>query len=175
MYNRILPTAAALAAVLALSACGAVAGSAVGGGTAPPSGAPAPAPAAPPAAPAGPQPALVAEEVDDLGTVVVDQEGYTLYRFDDDTADPPTTTCVDACAEKWPPFVVDRAATLRVDGVEQSEVGLVARPDGSTQLTIGGWAVYRFGGDTEPGATEGQGMGGSWYAVTPDGRKATPV
>jgi predicted lipoprotein with Yx(FWY)xxD motif len=169
--NRILPLAATLVAALALSACGLV-----GGGGAPAGGTPAPAPpAAAPTEPAGPQPALVAEEIDDLGTVVVDQDGYTLYRFDEDTADPPTTTCVDACADKWPPFVVDRAAKLRVDGVEDSAVGLVARPDGSTQLTIGGWAVYRYTGDTAPGATEGQGMGGSWYAITPAGRKATPV
>lgn len=169
MHNRALPLAATLVATLALSACGFA-----GGGAAPVSGAPAPA-APPAAAPAGPQPALVAEEVDDLGTVVVDQDGYTLYRFDEDSADPPTTTCVDACADKWPPFVVDRAAKLRIDGVEESAVGLVARPDGTTQLTIGGWAVYRYNGDTEPGATEGQGMGGSWYAITPAGKKATPV
>jgi predicted lipoprotein with Yx(FWY)xxD motif len=123
----------------------------------------------------GERPALTAEEVDDLGTVVVDQEGYTLYRFDEDSAKPPTTACVGDCATKWPPFVVDRNAKLLVDGVEDSAIGLLERPDGKTQLTIGGWAVYRFSGDTAPGASEGQGVGGAWYAITPEGKKATPV
>ncbi len=46
------------------------------------------------------------------------------------------------------------------------------RPDGTSQLDHRGWAVYRFAGDAAPGATEGQGVGGTWYAVTPEGRKA---
>ncbi|WP_408004758.1 COG4315 family predicted lipoprotein [Pseudonocardia lacus] len=79
------------------------------------------------------------------------------------------------CAEKWPPFVVDRNAKLLVDGVEDSAIGLLERPDGSTQLTVGGWAVYRFSGDEAAGATEGQGVGGAWYAITPEGKKAAPV
>jgi predicted lipoprotein with Yx(FWY)xxD motif len=178
--TRILPLTAAAVAALALSGCG-FAGGGVG---APGSGgfygattAPA-APAAP--QPAGvtadaPQPALTAKEVDDLGTIVVDQDGYTLYRFDEDTADPPSATCVGACADTWPPFVVDRTAKLRITGVADSAIGLVERPDGTTQLTIEGWAVYRFSGDTAPGATEGQGMAGTWYAITPDGGKATPA
>src|SRR3954451_7043587 len=119
--------------------------------------------------------ALTAKDVGDLGKVVVDAEGYTLYRFDDDKANPPTTTCVDDCAKKWPPVVVDRTAKLRVDGVEDSAVGLLERPDGTTQLTIKGWAVYRYSGDKQPGATDGQGAGGTWYAITPEGKKASPA
>ena len=171
-------TAWAAVAALALSGCGIAGGAGQSGSgfygatTTPP----------PPAvsqptetAATAPQPALTAQEVGDLGTIVVDQDGFTLYRFDEDSADPPEATCVDDCAEDWPPFVVDRTATLRISGVEDAAVGLVERPDGTTQLTINGRAVYRFSGDTEPGATEGQGMGGAWYAVTPDGSKATPV
>jgi predicted lipoprotein with Yx(FWY)xxD motif len=154
---------AAVAAVLALGACSA----------GPVTNAPGAGLEAPPAAAA--QPALTAKDVGDLGKVVVDAEGYTLYRFDDDKANPPTTTCVDDCAKKWPPVVVDRTAKLRVDGVEDSAVGLLERPDGTTQLTIKGWAVYRYSGDKQAGATEGQGVGGTWYAITPEGKKATPV
>ena len=110
-----------------------------------------------------------------VGEVVTDAEGYTLYRFDDDKANPPTTTCVDECAKKWPPVVVDRNAKLRVDGVEDADIGLLERPDGKTQLTIKGWAVYRDSGDKQPGATEGQGVGGTWYAITPQGKKASPA
>jgi predicted lipoprotein with Yx(FWY)xxD motif len=168
MSSRLLRLAAAAAASLALGACSA-------GGGAPAAPAAAPAASAEGAPAQGERPALTAKEVADLGTVVVDQNGYTLYRFDEDSAKPPTTTCVGECATKWPPFVVDRNAKLRVDGVEDSAIGLLERPDGSTQLTIGGWAVYRFSGDTAPGAAEGQGVSGAWYAITPEGEKATPA
>lgn len=191
--HRALTLAAIAAATLVLGACGAedaynaapappppAAGGATGGygagtdafggGT---SGAAAtPDAAAPEAADAA---VLEAQEAPELGTIVADAEGRTLYRFDDDSADPPTTTCVDACATQWPPYVVDREGTLSLEGVEQSAVGLVERPDGTTQLTLGGWPVYRFSGDTAPGATEGQGASGTWFAVTPDGKKASPT
>lgn len=49
---------------------------------------------------------------------------------------------------------------------------MVKRDDGRLQVTIGGWPVYRFSGDTEPGDTNGQGVGSTWFGVTPDGQKA---
>jgi predicted lipoprotein with Yx(FWY)xxD motif len=162
--NRAPALVAVVAAALALGACS------TGPVTNPPGAGLAPPPAA-----ATAQPALTAKDVGDLGTVVTDAEGYTLYRFDNDKAKPPTTTCVDDCAKKWPPVVVDRNAKLRVDGVEDAAIGLLERPDGTTQLTIGGWAVYRYSGDKQPGATGGQGLGGTWYAITPEGKKASPA
>ena len=159
--RRILTIAAfAAAAALTLGACG-------GTGAAPA----APSSAAP-AAPAAAGFALVATQAPELGTIVADAGGFTLYRFDKDAAKPPTTTCVDACATKWPPVVVDPAGKLALDGVDQAAVGIVKRPDGQSQLTVGGWPVYRFSGDAAAGATKGQGVGGTWFAVTPDGKKA---
>jgi predicted lipoprotein with Yx(FWY)xxD motif len=166
--NRVPALIAAVAAVLALGACSS-------NGPTQSTSDPAAAASAAAAAPAADQPSLTAKEVGDLGTVVVDKEGYTLYRFDNDKANPPTTKCVDACATKWPPVVVDRTAKLRIAGIEDSAIGLLERPDGTAQLTIKGWAVYRYSGDKAPGATDGQGVGGTWYAITPEGKKATPV
>lgn len=137
---------------------------------------PAPADETPAAdAPAANEPALIAKEVGNLGTVVTDAAGFTLYRFDDDTADPPNSTCVEACAKKWPPYVVDPDGTLTLDGVEQSAISKLRRPDGDIQLTIEGWPVYRFAADPDAGSTEGQGVGGTWFAVTPEGKKAAPA
>lgn len=201
LRRRTLPLAAIAAATLALGACGGGAaytepppppaaqapsgpgygganaygsGTDAYGGGAGAGGAGAGAEPDAPDAPAAPaaEPALTARETPDLGTVVTDVEGYTLYRFEKDSAEPPTTTCVGDCATKWPPAVVDRAGKLALEGVEKAAVGLVERPDGTTQLTINGWPVYRFSGDASPGATEGQGSGGTWFAITPDGRKA---
>jgi hypothetical protein len=33
--------------------------------------------------------------------------------------------------------------------------------------------VYRYAGDAKPGDVKGQGAGGTWYAVTPEGKEAT--
>jgi hypothetical protein len=42
----------------------------------------------------------------------------------------------------------------------------------TVQLTIGGWRVYRFTGAKRAGDTAGQGVGDTWFAVTPAGEKA---
>jgi predicted lipoprotein with Yx(FWY)xxD motif len=107
-----------------------------------------------------------------LGTIVTDADGFTLYRFDNDTANPSKTNCVDACAKTWPPAVVT-SNNVTLSGVDKSVVGTVLRPDGSRQLTIGGWPVYEFSKDTAQGDVNGQGVKGTWFAVTPTGQKNT--
>ncbi|GAA3507366.1 SCO0930 family lipoprotein [Streptomyces showdoensis] len=104
-----------------------------------------------------------------LGQVVVDAAGFTLYRFDKDTASPSSSACAGDCAKAWPPVP---AAGTQPGGVDASRTGSVRRADGLTQLTVAGWPVYRFAKDTAPGQTNGQGVGGTWFAVTPEGRKA---
>jgi predicted lipoprotein with Yx(FWY)xxD motif len=115
---------------------------------------------------------LSANSTAKFGTVVVDGQGYTLYRFDKDTTKPPASNCADECAAKWPPVLATPGTPLTVEGVAQEAVGTINRPDGSVQLTLGGWPVYRYSGDAQPGAVTGQGVGGTWAAVTPDGDKA---
>ncbi|MEU9702100.1 hypothetical protein [Streptomyces sp. NPDC047981] len=107
-----------------------------------------------------------------LSPVVVNGAGFTLYRFDNDTAEPSRSTCNDACATTWPPVVVKPGGRIFIDGVKKSDVGVVKRDDGNLQVTIGGWPVYRFNKDLRPGDTNGQGVGGTWFGVTPDGKKA---
>ncbi|MFC5800744.1 hypothetical protein [Streptomyces formicae] len=107
-----------------------------------------------------------------LNPVVVNGAGFTLYRFDKDTANPSMSNCNGECATTWPPVVVAPGGRIFIDGVKKSDVGVVKRDDGNLQVTIGGWPVYRFSKDLEPGDTNGQGVGGTWFGVTPDGRKA---
>ena len=166
--TRVLTLVAlAAAAAVSLGACGT--SSTIAGV---PSPAPAAAPAAAPASAAPAGPALTASPTAALGTVVVDGTGYTLYRFDKDTAKPPVSNCAGECAQKWPPVLATPGSPLTVEGVPQEAVGTINRPDGSIQLTLGGWPVYRYSGDTQPGATSGQGLNGTWAAVRPDGGKA---
>ncbi|GGX83506.1 lipoprotein [Streptomyces fructofermentans] len=105
-----------------------------------------------------------------LGEVVTDSAGMTLYRFDKDSAEPPKSTCEGDCATAWPP-VPASGATAPV-GIDKALLGEVTRTDGTKQLTIDGWPLYRFAKDTKAGDTKGQGVGGTWYASAPTGKKA---
>lgn len=106
-----------------------------------------------------------------LGKVVTDSEGFTLYRFDKDSSSPPKATCEGDCAKAWP--VVSPEGAKAPAGVDASLLGEVTRADGSKQLTLGGWPMYRYAKDTKPGEVNGHGVGGTWFASAPDGKKAS--
>lgn len=113
---------------------------------------------------------LAVHQAAGIGNVVTDSRGFTLYRFDKDTAKPPASNCNDACATAWPPVPADDAAAAA--GINAADLGSVTRADGTTQLTLAGWPVYRYAKDTKAGDTKGQGVGGTWNAIAPDGKKA---
>ncbi|OLF18641.1 hypothetical protein [Actinophytocola xanthii] len=115
---------------------------------------------------------LNAAEIEDLGRVLTDQAGMTLYRYDRDSADPPVSACEGVCTRAWPPVVVEDVSEVVVSGMARSLLGTVTRSDDTLQLTVAGWPVYRFAQDSAPGEAEGQGAGGVWSAITPDGGRA---
>ena len=121
------------------------------------------APTPTPAAPAGGA-ASVATAETDLGTILVDANGMTLYGFTADTAGEPT--CVDGCADTWPPTLVE--GEPEVGDLDASVFTVVEHPLGS-QLKAGDWPLYTFSGDTASGDTNGQGSGGKWFVVAVDG------
>ena len=105
-----------------------------------------------------------------LGAIVVDGSGRTLYRFGKDSASPPTSNCTGACAQLWPPVLVGTQISL--SGVNRDLLGTIKRADGTVQLTLHGWPLYRYAGDSAPGQANGEGIGGTWFAVKPTGAKA---
>ncbi|MFF1557412.1 SCO0930 family lipoprotein [Streptomyces sp. NPDC058279] len=105
-----------------------------------------------------------------LGSVLTDSAGFTLYRFDKDTAKPAKSNCDGDCAKNWPAVAAGDATAAA--GMDASLLGEVVRTDGSKQLTVAGWPLYRFAKDTKAGDTNGQGVGGTWFAAAPDGKKA---
>ncbi|MFE2147272.1 hypothetical protein ACFXA3_37030, partial [Streptomyces sp. NPDC059456] len=113
---------------------------------------------------------LAIAQNEQLGSVLADSAGFTLYRFDKDTAKPPKSNCEGDCAKTWP--VVPAGDATAAAGMDPSALGEVVRSDGSKQLTVGGWPVYRYSKDTKAGETKGQGVGGTWFALAPDGKKA---
>lgn len=131
----------------------------------------APAPATP-ATPATPAAALATATAGNLGTIVVDGTGRTLYVYDVDTAKPSKSNCNGACATAWPPLMAGTGMP-KVTGVNPSLVGTVTRSDGSKQVTLAGWPLYYYANDAKAGDTTGQAVGGTWWVVAPNGTKIT--
>ncbi|MDX3534489.1 SCO0930 family lipoprotein [Streptomyces sp. MB09-01] len=173
--------AVAMAVVLAATACGPsddkAADSAQPAGAASAQGSQAPAadgaygaPAADAGSGAKPGGQLAIANNDQLGAVLTDSAGLTLYRFDKDTAKPPKSNCDGDCEKTWP--VVAAGDATAAAGMDPSLLGEVVRSDGSKQLTVAGWPAYRFNKDAKAGDFNGQGVGGVWFAFAPDGKKA---
>ncbi|GAA0368303.1 hypothetical protein GCM10009541_08400 [Micromonospora gifhornensis] len=116
---------------------------------------------------------LTATASADIGTYVADGQGRTLYRFDKDTAKPSKSTCNGDCAKTWPPLLVAGPGRIYPSGIDPQLVGYVERADGTCQVTIGGWPVYLYAKDTAPGDRNGQGVGGTWFAISPTGDRST--
>lgn len=119
---------------------------------------------------AGPAGRLAVWDSPALGRVLTDSAGFTLYRFDEDSASPPRSRCEGDCAKAWP--VVAAEGATAPPGTDAALLGEVARPDGVRQLTVAGRPVYRYAKDTRAGEAKGQGVGGTWFAAAPDGGKA---
>jgi predicted lipoprotein with Yx(FWY)xxD motif len=103
----------------------------------------------------------------DLGEVLVDAEGMTLYVYSED--EDGVSNCDDTCAAGWPPLEPTEPAEPAADTNVTGELSVITRDDGSSQLAINGHPLYLFAGDAEAGDVNGNGMGGVWSAVTPAG------
>ncbi|MGI6876445.1 hypothetical protein [Amycolatopsis sp. 3B14] len=129
-----------------------------------------PAPLPPQSVPAAEAaPALNAVRAFDLGRIVVDGAGFTLYRYDKDTTAPPRSACDSACTRTWQPVPATAAQQLR--GIDPALVGSLTRADGTDQVTLAGHPLYRYRPDEMPGETGGLGSGDAWFPVSPDGNK----
>ena len=100
----------------------------------------------------------------DLGDILTDGDGNTLYLFTPDAQG--ESVCYDQCEDAWPPLVGDVTAG---DGVDGSLLGATERTDGSVQVTYNGWPLYYFAADNAPGDINGQGVNDVWYVLDADG------
>ncbi|MEX1091612.1 MAG: hypothetical protein WEB67_14225 [Acidimicrobiia bacterium] len=100
----------------------------------------------------------------DLGVILVDPDGFTLYVFTNDSDG--ESTCYQGCAELWPPVPGDSAISSDLDA---SIFGTTTRTDGSEQLTVNGMPLYLYTPDANPGDTTGQNFSGVWFVVDGNG------
>jgi predicted lipoprotein with Yx(FWY)xxD motif len=88
----------------------------------------------------------------------------TLYTFKNDT--PGASTCAGSCAATWPPFQPPAGGLTAPSGVTGA-LALITRADGTQQVTYKGAPLYHYSRDAAKGDTNGQGIGGVWFAATP--------
>jgi predicted lipoprotein with Yx(FWY)xxD motif len=98
---------------------------------------------------------------------LVSRSGLTLYRYTPDGTG--KSVCNGTCASQWPPLIVPAGTTHPAGGagLASADLGVIVRSDGSHQLTFKGMPLYTYSGDTKAGEATGQGLDGTWYAVTP--------
>ena len=168
--TRDLARGAALAALLAiaLAACG---GNAYPGGKdQPPQPENAQQSQQPnPTTPAQPDAAVVQVANSDLGAILSDASGRTLYAFTKDGKGTGRSACAGECIATWPAMTAS-GTPLAGGGVDAALLTTIQRNDGTTQVSYNGWPVYFFGGDVQAGQTQGQGMNGVWFVVSPQGK-----
>ena len=105
-----------------------------------------------------------------FGRVIFDGRGRALYLFTRERSARPR--CYGACADAWPPFLVERRPRAG-SGARSSLIRTTRRRDGSRQATYRGHPLYYYVGDTQPGQILCQDVfefGGTWLVVSPRGR-----
>ncbi len=108
----------------------------------------------------------------ELGPVLVDSKGFTVYDFHKDKGT--KSACYGACAKGWPPLTTS-GAPQAMSGAEASKLGTTERSDGTMQVTYAGHPLYTFVEDTKPGDTKGNDVsafGAQWYALKSSGEEA---
>jgi predicted lipoprotein with Yx(FWY)xxD motif len=106
-----------------------------------------------------------------LGTIVVDGKGDTVYLYTKDTPNSGKSTCTGQCASMWS-AVTTTSATPKVKGVSGT-VSTIKGTAGGMQVTLNGWPLYTFSGDSAPGDVSGQNVLGTWFVLSPAGAKMT--
>jgi len=103
-------------------------------------------------------------------TVLVNAQGMTLYHLSGEQGGKFICTSA-ACVATWPPLLASSSAAP-TGGVEK--LGTVKRPNGTTQVTYNGEPLYTFAHD-KAGEANGQGIKdvGTWSAVTTSASSAT--
>jgi predicted lipoprotein with Yx(FWY)xxD motif len=113
--------------------------------------------------------ATVSVRKTNLGSILVNSSGRTLYLFAKDRNG--RSSCSGSCARFWPPLL-SRAKPTAGAGAKASLLGTTRRSNGSMQVTYNKHPLYTYVQDTRAGQTKGQRVlasGARWYAVSANG------
>ena len=115
---------------------------------------------------------ISSRKVGNLGTILVNSKGLTLYMFVPDKHK--RVTCVSTCAVIWPPVKLPPGGKIVAKGkVEAKLLGSDRDPAGGRVVTYDGWPLYTYISDKKPGQATGQALnlnGGLWYVLSVSGK-----
>jgi predicted lipoprotein with Yx(FWY)xxD motif len=100
------------------------------------------------------------------GSYLVNQSGYALYYFQNDSRLVGDSSCYEECAATWPPFYAPEL--VLPEELRQVDFGHITRSDGSRQTTFRGWPLYQYVKDAQPGNLFGDGVEGLWHLIDPE-------
>ena len=109
---------------------------------------------------------VTTSEHPELGTILVDTSGRTMYLFTVDERN--VSNCFTGCARAWPPLLTV-GDPIAGEGISAGRLGSIAREDGGTQVTYNGWPLYYFAPDVKPGDAKGQNSGEIWFVLSTHG------
>ena len=111
------------------------------------------------------------KKVGDLGKVLVNGHGQTLYLFEKDKHG--KSACYGSCANQWPPALTTGKPKAG-SGVKAGLLGTTRRKNGQLQVTYNGHPLYAYFGDSKTGQANGEGskaFGAEWYVMNAKGKK----
>lgn len=121
-----------------------------------------------PASPSAQGPGQTVKVADsDLGDILVDQDGRTLYAFTKDKAG--TSNCDADCIAVWP-ALTGAAKVAAGPGTDTKLLATADSAGGAVQARYGEWPLYYYVGDASPGDVNGQGLDGEWFVLGADGK-----
>jgi predicted lipoprotein with Yx(FWY)xxD motif/uncharacterized protein GlcG (DUF336 family) len=100
-----------------------------------------------------------------MGTILVDGQGMSLYTYAKDT--PGTSTCTGGCATAWPPLYIADGGTIEAGTGVTGTLSIIDRPDGTYQVAYNSMPLYLWAKDTKPGDVTGDGVAGVWHVAKP--------
>ena len=107
----------------------------------------------------------------EVGKVLVDSSGFTVFRFSKDPRNSDTCVKISGCTNLWPPLM-SSGRPVAGPGVRSALLSTIKLPGGGRQVTYAGHPLYRYSAATEKGETGyvgAQQFGGGWYAVNAAG------
>jgi len=107
------------------------------------------------------------------GEIVADADGRAVYLYTRDEQGAGTSACEGSCLAAWP-AVTTMSKDPQGEGVT-GQIGEIPAAGGGYQVTLDGWPLYYFDGDTVPKTIKGQGIGDEWWLLAPDGQRITDI
>jgi predicted lipoprotein with Yx(FWY)xxD motif len=146
--TRAMTIAVSMAALAALAACGGTSTNSGGGGSG----------------------ASVSTGSAGGNTVLTNSAARTLYYLTSEQGGHDACTSVPGCAGTWPAVAPPSGGSPTVGSGVTGTLAVISASDGTMEVTLNGWPLHSYAGDTGSGQATGEGLmtgSGVWHVATP--------